>query len=96
MNKQFMGKPGGNFPAPQKATSNSTATPVRPVPLAAASAAASVPSATAWNPGYPTTGPAGTNPLTNGSDSMNLPMFNPAGGFSDSGVGHSGDTGGAG
>ena len=33
--------------------------------------------------------PAGSNPLTNGSDSMGLPMFTPTTGFSDSGaVGH--------
>lgn len=41
-------------------------------------------------------GAAGSNPLTNGSDSMGLPMFSPATGNSDSGVGHSGDLGGAG
>jgi hypothetical protein len=40
--------------------------------------------------------PAGSNPLTNGSDSMSLPMFSPSTGNTDSGVGHSGDLGGAG
>ena len=33
--------------------------------------------------------PASTNPLTNGSDSMSLPMFTPTVGYSDTGaVGH--------
>jgi hypothetical protein len=41
-------------------------------------------------------GQAGSNPLTNGADSMGLPMFNPSTGNSDTGVGHSGDLGGAG
>lgn len=34
-------------------------------------------------------GTPGSNPLTNGSDSMNLPMFTPTTGYSDTGaVGH--------
>ena len=34
-------------------------------------------------------GQEGSNPLTNGSDSMGLPMFNATAGFSDTGaVGH--------
>lgn len=39
---------------------------------------------------------AGSNPLTNGSDTMGLPIFNPQAGNTDTGVGHSGDLGGAG
>ena len=41
-------------------------------------------------------GMPGSNPLTNSSDSMGLPMYNIATGNSDSGVAHSGDLGGAG
>lgn len=32
--------------------------------------------------------PTGGSPLTNGSDSQSLPMFSPAAGYTDSGVGH--------
>lgn len=93
VNKQYMGKPAGNFPAPAKAAGDMTATRQRTPPPGSVPATGKV---TGYNPGYPSTGPAGSNPLTNGSDSMTLPMFNASTGYSDTGVGHTGDMGGAG
>lgn len=91
--KEFMGKVGGNFPAPQKAGPDMTATRQRTPPPGSVPSMGSVGGA---NPGYPVSGPKGSNPLTNGSDSMGLPMFNAGNGNTDTGVGHQGDMGGAG
>ena len=72
---------------------SNTSTPQRTPP------AGSVPTMntpTTFNPGYPiNSGPASTPPNQT-QDSMSLPIFNPSTGNSDSGVGHSGDLGGAG
>jgi hypothetical protein len=54
----------------------------------------STPLPTTWNPGYPTSGP--TTQMPNPTDTASLPMFNGTSGNIDSGVGHSGDLGGAG
>lgn len=71
---------------------DNTATPQRTLP---AGSVPKVSTPTKWDPGYPTTGPAGSAPNQT-PDSMSLPMFNEQGGNTDSGVGHSGDLGGAG
>jgi hypothetical protein len=47
-----------------------------------------------YNPGYPAGGTAPAIPTP--QDTMSLPIFNPIPGNTDTGVGHSGDLGGAG
>lgn len=49
---------------------------------------------TTFNPGYPTTGLV--PPMPNPTDTATLPIFSGTAGYSDTGVGHSGDLGGAG
>jgi hypothetical protein len=71
-----------------------TATPPR-LPMTGSVPNMSTP--TSYNPGYPVSGVASVPaPDARATDTQSLPMFNPSQGNSDSGVGHSGDLGGAG